>query len=292
MDKAYPADHAVAEFATKLSAISSSFAEQIESSITLGELLEIISAVIPVDIGTSVKFKVKIKGKRYEETSRSRVGELNDSVFVGASEAVSEVLNWGREVQQSATLGDLTSYLTLALNASEIDFADVRPEAIQVSAVSPKPVTKAKIGNIVAIPARSGGYRTALVLAKNRFGMALGFFRGVSRIPIIQARQSNVVGRPAYTDEQLISVGVWLIVGHDEDLLEFFSREPEIYHAPELWPNREYGEFGAAETAHGEIRPIDQEEADAVGLRDGSYRQVYMSEYLQRLLDGGFNGVG
>ncbi|MGW1735849.1 hypothetical protein [Streptomyces sp. NPDC001999] len=291
MDKASPKDRAIAEFASRVSAISSSFTEQIERKVTVGELLEILGVAVPGDMGIPVKFKVQLKGsKRYEGPSGSRVGELNDSVFVQASEAIADLLNWEGE---SATPADLASLLKLALKASDVEFADVHAEEIaQISAISPKRVTKAKIGDIVAIPAKAGGYRIAVVVARNRFGTALGLFRGVFKVPRVRAQRSNISGIPIYTDEQLIAAGVWLIVDHDESLLEFFSSEPEIYHAPDVWPNRDFGTFGAAETADGEIRPIGEEEANAVGIGDGSYRQVHMSEYLQRLLDDGFNGVG
>ncbi|MFM9607720.1 hypothetical protein [Streptomyces niveiscabiei] len=289
MDKVSPKDSALAEFASKVSVISSSFTEQTEQKITLGELLEIIGVAVPGETRIPVKFKVKIKGKRHEGTSRSRVSELNDSVFVEASEALAGLLNWGRE---SATTTDLASLLELALKASDVEFADVHSEEItQISAAPPKRVAKTKIGDIVAIPTKAGGYRIAVITAKNRFGTALGFFRGVFKAPRIRAQSFDIAGIPIYTDEQLIAAGVWPIVDHDEGLLKFFPGEPEIYHAPDVWPNRDFGAFGAAETSDGKVRSIDEEEAGLVGIGDGSYQQVHMSEHLQRLLDEGFNGV-
>lgn len=293
MGEASPETRAFAEFACKVSEISSDFADQVQSQITLGELLEIFSLTVLGDIGIPVKFKAKLKGaKRYEERSRSRVGELNDSVFVEASEALGALLTWGDESGQSATPAELASRLTLALKMSDIEFSDIRTEQImQISAASRKRVAKAKIGDVVGIPRKSGGYLMALVVARNRFGTALGLFRGAFAVPKPQVKRSAVVGNPIYTDDQLIATGGWPIIDHNEDLLDLFLRDPEIYHAPDAWPNLDFGEFGAAETADGKIRPIGAGEADAVGLAGGSYRQVHMSEHLQRLLDNGFNGV-
>lgn len=293
MDDMPPEPSALAEFTSKLSMISTCFVDQVEGPPTLGELLEVFGLTVPGDIGVPVKFKVKLMGRRYVEGGGSRVGELNDSAFVLAAETLATLMARGNETAQSTSQTKLASrLLTLALKASGITFADARAEEIvQISSSPTKRVSKSKLGDVVAIPAKNGGYRIAVVVARNRFGTALGFFRGEFAVPRLGASRSGVASVPIYTDDQLIAVGVWRIIGHDVDLLDLFPRDPEIYHAPDIWPNLDLGEFGAAETADGGIRPIGAEEADVMGVRDGSYRQVHMSEQLQRLLDDGLKGI-
>jgi hypothetical protein len=122
---------------------------------------------------------------------------------------------------------------------------------------------------VLAIPALDGVYHLALVIARNRFGTALGPLRGGTAFPRLDGSERYQAGsRPIYTDEQLIADGAWPIVGHADDLLSLFPGEPELYHAPDLlWSGRQQiGEFAAAESPTGAMRQLDRREAERVGV--------------------------
>lgn len=292
MDERLPESRTFAEFTSRISKIFSCFVDQVGDLPSLAEILEVFGLAAPTDIGIPVKFKVKLKGRRYEEGSGSRVGELNDSVFVLAAETLAILLQRKNGKGLAASPNDLASELTSALKASNAVFSDVRAEEIvQISVVASKRTVKSKVGDVVAIPVSSGRYRIAVVVARNRFGTALGILRGVFAVPRLEVTRSGVTRGPIYTDDRMIAAGVWRLIGHDEGLLDLFPRAPEIYHAPDVWPDYDFGEFGAAETADGDIRTIGAEEANAVGLRDGTYRQVYMSDELESFLNDGLTEI-
>jgi hypothetical protein len=89
---------------------------------------------------------------------------------------------------------------------------------------------------------------------------------------------------PVHTEESLAKDGTWKVVLHDEALLASFPADPEVFHKPNAWPGIDTGEFGAAETAGGPLRMIDEAEAREVGLLDGTYRQTRPAVYLQKVL--------
>jgi hypothetical protein len=119
------------------------------------------------------------------------------------------------------------------------------------------------------------------------FGIALGLFEGISAVPRLSEKLGRAVRRlPIYTDEHLIADGTWRVVGHDEQLLPLFPSQPEIYHGPDnIFNSPRIGEFGAAETADETLRQITREKAIEVGLLDNTYRQTYVSDHLQELLN-------
>jgi hypothetical protein len=92
--------------------------------------------------------------------------------------------------------------------------------------------------------------------------------------------------RAVYSDDDFISSGRWQIIGHDEALVALFP-EPEIYHRPQpaISGVPPVGPHGSAETASGRLRDIDREEAEDVGLLDGTHHQVYPPEILEKSLD-------
>lgn len=129
----------------------------------------------------------------------------------------------------------------------------------------------------MAIPAAGGGYHLAVLLTLDRIGVALGLLRGTFPVPRVEgAEHRHVRPRPVYSDGELIEDGTWQIVGHDEGLLRLFPSEPEIYHAPGLTvPGIDFGEFDLADLpTPGRLRQVSREEAEEVGLLDGSYRQL------------------
>jgi hypothetical protein len=68
------------------------------------------------------------------------------------------------------------------LRTGRVTFADVEADDIQeLSAnVARKRIANPRVGDVIAIPARRGGYHMAVVVARNRFGTAPGLFNGTS----------------------------------------------------------------------------------------------------------------
>ncbi|WP_169809276.1 hypothetical protein [Actinomadura chibensis] len=275
---------------SELASISAEFGEQVGRRPSLGELLELLGWASHGVYPAPLAFNVNLKGgRRYSGLGGSLVGELNDSIFVDATSFLAAMAE-GADGRLSST-SKLASSLTSALKDPRISLEDVAGGDIaELTVDAVKNISKPRIGAILAIPAspaRGGGYYLASVVARNRFGTALGLLRGKFDIPrIVSGGNLTVRQFPIYTDDRLVANGAWKVVGHDDDLLSLFPAEPEIYHAPDLqWPGMELGEFGAAEKPSGEIRLIEIDEARAVGLLDGSYRQSYPGEFLEQALE-------
>lgn len=156
-----------------------------------------------------------------------------------------------------------------------------------------------KVGDIISIPVGKTEYRFAIVVARNRFGMALGLFEGrgplgrrpapknATLIDLLPAgSHPPIKSRPIYTAEAEIKSGRWRIVGHDKTLLDLFSRNPEIYHEadPDL---PEVGPFGAGETADESLRLLSEVEAGEVGLLDGRYTQTRLPSEIEAMQEDG-----
>ena len=252
-------DEAAAAFAS----LMAEFRDEAGSPPALGQFLEIL-AVTPAQLRLRAKLT---KNRRYASRPSARVADLNDAVFVEAAELLTLV---------AQTDEDLAAGILRILHRPGVAFADVDgSEVVSLTVIPGKRVAKAKPGDVLAIPTAGGANHRAVVILRNRFGTALGPLRGSA------ARQ-----RPIYTDDYAVASGAWRIVGHDESLLALFAAEPEIYHSPALaFPGVSIGEFGSAETAAGVLREISREEAEEVGLLDGSYRQVHLSERVPGLLD-------
>jgi len=250
-------------------------ADELGGPPTLAEFLEVLGWA-SADGGPSRFAVTLVGGEPYRSESPSRVPDLDDDVFAEAGEYAHGL--------GGAKLAD---FLLAELRGGRIILADVEPDEIGGLTVETprKRVAKPKPGDVVAIPAAAGGYRPAVVLARNRFGTALGLFTGISPNGQV-GRLRSAPGRPVYTDESLIKDGTWPVVDHDESLLELFPADPPIYHRPNAWPGIDTGEFGAAETADGTMTPISEDEAGELGLTDGTYRQTRHAAFLQKQLDG------
>lgn len=250
-------------------------ADELGGPPTLAEFLEVLGWA-SADGGPS-RFAVTLAGGRpYRSESPSRVPDLDDDVFAEAG-----------EYAHGLGGAELADFLLAELRGGRIILADVEPDEIGGLTVETprKRVAKPKPGDVVAIPAAAGGYRPAVVLARNRFGTALGLFTGISPNGQV-GRLRSAPGQPVYTDESLIKDGTWPVVDHDESLLELFPADPPIYHRPNAWPGIDTGEFGAAESADGTMTPISEDEAREFGLTDGTYRQTRHAAFLQTQLDG------
>lgn len=287
---------AITEAALRLGKIRDQIRDEIGSNPTLGELLDVIGWSIPVShdqlddvVALPLKFKVRLRGgKSYKAPRSTRIDDLNDSTFVAAADLLAFLIeNVHATNEGTVSLPILVSCTASAVQAANLTLEDVSSSAVESMTIAAGRQKKRPAhGDIVAIPARTGGYHLAVVVGRDRFGTAFGLLRGTFNPPRIPKVTSRALRRkPIYSDDQLIATGVWKVVGHDEELISSFSA-PEIYHRPDMQiPGVNLGEFGAAETPLGELRLIGRDEAQEIGLLDGRYRQTYLSEYLQDLLD-------
>ncbi|HUA58222.1 MAG TPA: hypothetical protein VML19_05670 [Verrucomicrobiae bacterium] len=171
-----------------------------------------------------------------------------------------------------------------------VDLVHIKPEVEKTKRISYRK------GDIVAIPTDDSNYFLAIILTENRFGMAVGLFHGARNLrPISRQSYPPIEPRPIYSDPSEIRNGRWKIIGHDEELLSLFPRDPEIYHYSHAdFPNPDVDPFGAGESPSGKLRKLTREEAEEVGLPSLEYRQSYLSEdvgkYLKKRFSAPING--
>jgi hypothetical protein len=289
---------ALGEAASGLAEVAAEFADELGSPPTLAEFLELLGWAIPINnealdgtFAEPLRFKVTLAGdKPYRSDAASRVPELNDHLFEDARTHLGDLAERMRDAADApVTPARLASAILKALQSGQIVLADVAATDIRklIADVPRKRIARPKPGDVLAIPAGSGGYHLAVVLALNQFGTALGLFRGTSPQGRLDAGLRRTPRKyPVYTDNSLVMNGAWKTVDHDDSLLALFPADPPIYHRPNAWPGIvDTGTFGAAETADGTLRFIGPDEAREVGLADGTYRQVTLADYLQKQLD-------
>jgi hypothetical protein len=286
--------------------VADEFAAEMVSRPSCADLFEILTWALRAgdreklsDVHTSniiaLRPQMKKKEGRPISWDRDYTGEavagLNDAVFVVASGFLLQLANAFKDATgHLPSLADICNLLVDGLHRCDEGLLDdvtpaqitgVKPEVRKQKKITPR------IGDIVAIPEETGEYFFAVVLAKNAFGTAFGFFKGTSRLRPLSINSHPAVNpRPIYSADDFIEDGRWKIIGHDEGLLSLFPEEPEIYHRQHAdRPNPMLGTYGAGETASGKLRPLTKEEAEKIGLLSDEYRQNYMPETLENYLN-------
>ncbi len=236
--------------------VTHGFQNDIGREPTLGEFLEILELSVPSNEcarGLPVPLRLiprMREDRRYNPPASSSVGELNDASFVHAGEFLAFVAERVHRLRDGdVSAGILASALVEILQAEDSLFGDVAGADLRGLEISgDQPGKRASAGDIVAIPIPGVGYRLAVVLTRNRFGLALGFVDGVTPFPRAPRRRRVAARHSIYTDDRLIATRLWPVVDHDSDLLTLFPREPEIYHAPDgLLQDSRVGDFGAGD---------------------------------------------
>jgi hypothetical protein len=278
-----------------LAAILEEFEDELNASPTLGEMLEIMGTSVPSTEETAgilvpVRFTTTLaNGRRYRPRAESRVGELNDSAFVHASALVVALMGDGNAaVGPEVGAEYLAGSLLELLHATATDFVDVRSSDIaSLEVVGPSRAIRAKIGDVVAIPARGRGFHLASIVARNKFGTGIGVWRDARPAPRFNALEEPLAFGVFYTDDMSIKNGHWPVIGYSELALSKFPTDPELYYKPDSYTGfgPKIGEFGSAEKPDGTLRDVTKEEASRVGLLDGTYRQVYTSLWIPELLE-------
>jgi hypothetical protein len=289
----------LSEASSRLAELVAALAGEFGSPPTLAELLELLGWAIPfgseaVDALWPQPLTFKVTHTRstpYRAHVASRVPNLDDHLFEDARDHHRVLVE-----RMRATSGAPVTPLQFAaailqmLRSTCITLADIKPDDIRtlLPDLPKKQPARPKPGDVLAIPAKDGGYHMAVVVALNRFGTALGLFQGTSAYGRLDLHLRRAPRKsPVYTDNGRIADGTWRIVGHDQSLLALFPSNPPIYHRPNAWPGIAYtGEFGAAETADGVLRLMGPDEAREAGLQDGTYRHpIHHAAWLQKLLD-------
>ncbi|CAN5251519.1 hypothetical protein BH11PLA2_BH11PLA2_37720 [soil metagenome] len=141
-------------------------------------------------------------------------------------------------------------------------------------------------GMVFAIPRPGGEYYLIIHLASNRFGEAFGLTAGwQSDISQTQDLWPHPYQAYVYTGSTLITFGKWQYVGDRPDLLASYPSEPEIYHSKmDNQNNPVIGPYGAAETACGRIRCLNEDEYFASPLVNSDFRQIVLEEQVEESL--------
>ena len=96
---------------------------------------------------------------------------------------------------------------------------------------------------------------------------------------------SLVVSVPLWIEGESARNGRWPIAGRFPALLERFER-PAIYHHPSFDPqDQQLRPYGVAEYADGQSRQLSREEADAIFGDPRKYRQGWLDEDFEDLID-------
>lgn len=261
---------------------------------TLAELLEIIGLSVPAteslgEVITPINFHATVGGRPYRSSRQSRVGGLNDAAFIEAAALLTMMGEDLARAGSGASTDDICEYLLVVIKQAGITFDDVRPADIgRLGVVGPTRGVRATIGDVIAIPSRQGDFHFASVLVKNRVGTGLGVWRERRRVPALDKSVIPSASRVVFTDEVAIRSGAWPVVGHDEAARSLFPDDPETYYYPSTvhYPGvPRIGEFGSAERSDGTLRDVSRDEAQRVGLLDGTYERGYLSDYLPDVLD-------
>ncbi|MGW1966218.1 hypothetical protein ACWCPD_38890 [Streptomyces sp. NPDC001935] len=271
----------------KLAGILLEFSEAAGGRPSLKELLELFKWSSEPVYSAPLEFEATLAdGTAYSSPAESRVFEMNDSIFSDTTDFLSSLSD--ESGGEPASPDYLANFLLAFVNSESANLVDVSSGDIsRLSIVETGSVAPPEAGDIVAIPV-DGAWYAVIVIARNRFGVALGIFgEKFQLLEAVHPNRSSVYEFPVYCDDAEVVNGSWPVVGRDVELLSEFPAEPEIYHSPNsLFPGFDFGEFGAAESPEGAIRLIGSDESRAVGISTGSYRQVYTGEILQQSLDG------
>jgi hypothetical protein len=251
---------------------------------SVSDVVEVIGLAIPVGddrlaLSVSPSWLVIRPVNKRATGESSRVGQLDDAAFVAASRLISVLLAEEEANGRAVTDAKLASLLLDLTRQVPPDLlADSAADVKAIEFVGPRAHKRPKRGDVVAVPAASGGFHLAVMLTKNRFGVAFGFFTRrwtALRMPP-GLEKERVLPYAIYASDRAVIAGRWIIVGHDDALCLLFPADPEIYHR-----------LGMAETADGATRSVPDEELEMVGILDGSYSQIYEDSELENELDRG-----
>jgi hypothetical protein len=175
-----------------------------------------------------------VEHPRVRSRDTGALGDLNDSVYVTASDAFNTWWQAGPGVPIRAA-----AFATAVLEALRlVGPALLDPaETARLTVITPKlrrAKARAGIGDLIAVPTGDQDYHLVVLVCRNSFGTAFGLVRG--RYPL-RTPPANLAaaatGIAIYSTEEAIKTGRWRNVGHDGKVLSCFPADPEIYHRPQ-----------------------------------------------------------
>lgn len=288
--------------ASELTALADEMESQLGRAPTSAELVDVLAwGLKSLPEGTVDGFDAtRLTGLRAQyrrgakpsgDAAKNEVDELNDAPFTMASDLAALLTDrLADELGDKPTLDDLLGAILAGLHrAGESILSDVDPrDVIAIKAElrrgkQPRP----KVGDVVAIPASNGEHHLAVVVAKNGFGTAYGVLEGTGPArPLSKSSRREVWPHPFYSDDDPVVSGRWLLVDHDEELLDAFPSEPEIFHLPRPdMPYVDVGPHGAAERPGGKLRKLSEQEAKEAGMDREDFHQTFLADDLERYLD-------
>lgn len=142
----------------------------------------------PADI-VGLKLEAK-RGAGRSRNHQSSVSELGDAAFAAASDFFVALTGDFKKRGRLPSLAEVCDLLSQTLRRCDDVIEDIGPaDVVRVKPeVSKQSKPAARVGDLVAIPANGDSCFIALVVARNRFGVAYGFFRGLSRVRPISRR--------------------------------------------------------------------------------------------------------
>ena len=286
--------------ASHIGDLSAEIEEDLEAGPTADVILAVLATTIKasqecwfdaVDPGNVLGFEWKDAVGRSRSTLlvSGKVADFGDHVFVRAADFLGEIT--ARLEIDNGKKPSLEEFCKLIVSSAAavkdgVSFDDVLQLKPRVARGSSAAIKRAKIGDIVEIPAQAGGAYRAVVVARNNMGTAYGILSGPEKH--MQSPPRRIVPLAVYSGDNAIKEGRWTIVGHDDAALELFPKVPEIYFRkqdPFHVDDPEIGEFGAAKAPGGTMRQVSKEEAAEVGLLNGDYNQGYLEPFLETWLD-------
>lgn len=208
--------------------------------------------------------------------------ELSDGVFVEAYQLLQAVTERMETVLGAKpTLNQFTEFLHTTL---ERHFPELVTDVASIKATFSKKGkgVKPKPGDVFAVPVAEGGQFLGLVITKNNFGTALGFFRGTDwQGPVTLARHPVIFKYPIYSDQTAFRKKAWKILDHQQELLTLFPSEPEIFHNKRYFQDDpDIGTFGSGQLPDESLRHLSKGEAEEIGLLDDFYDDLVLPEQM------------
>jgi hypothetical protein len=258
-------------------------AESGSSPMTPRELLEVLRESTPTVAGPDsdwISWRVTGSG------STRRVAEFSDAVFDLGLDFMEAVQ--GSESSSLEDRFDVRDLPSLVERVGQTSEESAVRQATETAAYGVEIVEQRgrwNAGDILAIPVGSE-YRFAVVLPKTAFGWAIGVLEGSHRVPRSGSIESPNADTWFYTENSEYLAGRWLNIGRDKSLIELFPKVLErfFYRPVIVPPEMADARFGFAEAPDGDVRMLEEDEANRLGVLDGSYRQSHLSRDVPRFL--------
>lgn len=213
-----------------------------------------------------------------------RVDDFRDAVF--------EVGREFMEAARSADAGgfdvrDLPGLVERSGGTSESDVVRQATRTAAYDVEVEKRRTQWRSGDVLAIPVGTG-YRLAVVLPRTSFGWAVGVLDGTFPVPRAGSLDSPRADTWFYTEQSEYLSGRWPKIGREPGLVKIFPEVLERFHYRPLIVPSGMGDavFGFAEAPDGAFRKLEKDEAERLGILDGTYHQSHLSRDVARFLAG------